>query len=112
MNKSDFVIVLTTIETKRQAELLARKMLEEKLAACVQIQKTQSRYWWNGKIECGDEYLLAIKTRGDLFAELSEFIKKNHSYETPEIVEIPMTIGSTEYLSWIESALERGKTKK
>jgi periplasmic divalent cation tolerance protein len=103
MNVSDFIIVLTTIETKQQAEDLAQKILEAKLAACVQIQKIQSRYWWNGKIECCNEYLLSIKTRADLFAELSEFIGKNHSYEIPEIVQIPIIDGSSEYLNWMES---------
>jgi periplasmic divalent cation tolerance protein len=103
VNKSSFVIILTTIGTKQQAEDLAQKILEAKLAACVQIQKIQSRYWWNGKIECGDEYLLSIKTCADLFAELVDFIKQNHSYEIPAIVQIPIIDGSSEYLNWIGS---------
>ncbi|MDR2645983.1 MAG: divalent-cation tolerance protein CutA [Holosporaceae bacterium] len=111
MNKNDFVIVLTTIETKQQAEVLAQKILEEKFAACVQIQKIQSRYWWNGKIRCSDEYLLSIKTCA-MFAELSDFIKQNHSYETPEIVQIPITDGSAEYLSWMRSAVKCRKANE
>ncbi|MDR0677747.1 MAG: divalent-cation tolerance protein CutA [Holosporaceae bacterium] len=106
MNRSNFVIVLTTIETKQQAEVLTKKILEKKLAACIQIQKIQSRYWWNGKIERSDEYLLAIKAPANLFAEISNFIKKNHSYETPEIVQIPVTDGSKEYLDWIRETTE------
>jgi periplasmic divalent cation tolerance protein len=110
MNQSDFIIVLTTVETEQQAEDLAQKVLERRLAACVQIQKIKSRYWWNGKIQHSDEYLLSIKTRANLFSKLSEFIKENHPYETPEIVQIPIVAGSDEYFEWIESALNLKKS--
>jgi periplasmic divalent cation tolerance protein len=106
MNKNSFVIVLTTIGTKQQAEIIAQKILEAKLAACVQIQKTQSRYWWNEKIECSNEYLLSIKTRDDLFDELVDFIKQNHFYEIPEIVQIPITNGLEKYLEWMKSTVK------
>jgi periplasmic divalent cation tolerance protein len=100
------IFVLTTVETEQQAEVFAQKILEEKLAACVQIQKIQSRYWWNEKIERADEYLLSIKTRADLSSELSDFIKQNHFYEIPEIVQIPIAGGSEEYLNWMRSAVK------
>jgi periplasmic divalent cation tolerance protein len=105
MHQSSFAIVLTTVESEQQAGELAQKILEERLAACVQIHKIRSRYWWNGKIEHGDEYLLSIKTKVDLFSDLSEFIKQNHSYEIPEIVQIPITGGSDKYLEWMESVI-------
>jgi periplasmic divalent cation tolerance protein len=94
-------IVLTTVNDARQSEALSGKILEKKLAACVQIQKIKSFYRWQGKVEHNDEYLLLIKTRSGLFAELSAFIKENHSYQTPEIVELPIENGSDEYLGWI-----------
>ncbi|GHU15535.1 divalent-cation tolerance protein CutA [Alphaproteobacteria bacterium] len=102
MALDDYTIVTTTVETEQQAEALARKIVVEKLAACVQIQKIKSVYSWNDKIELNDEHLLMIKTRSDLFAEISEFIKENHDYQVPEIVQIPITNGSNEYLSWIK----------
>jgi periplasmic divalent cation tolerance protein len=105
MKQDDFAIVLTTVETERQAEDLAQKILAGKLAACVQIQRIKSRYWWNGKIEHSDEYLLSIKTKAGLFSDLSEFIVENHPYETPEIVRIPIADGSDKYLEWIESVI-------
>jgi periplasmic divalent cation tolerance protein len=105
--KTDCVIVLTTTDSEEESEKLAQMLLEEKLAACVQIQKIKSHYRWNEKIECADEYLLMIKTRPNLFSEISELICQNHSYETPEIVQIPITRGSPKYLAWIESTLEQ-----
>jgi periplasmic divalent cation tolerance protein len=105
MERSNFIIVLTTVEDEQQAEDLAQKILEERLAACVKIQKIKSRYWWNGKIDHSDEYLLSIKTKADLFPNISEFIKQNHPYETPEIVQIPITDGLDEYFEWMESII-------
>jgi periplasmic divalent cation tolerance protein len=104
-SRNNFAIILTTIETEQQAENLAQKILEERLAACVQIQEIKSRYWWKGEIKCGDEYLLLIKTKTKLFSDLSKFIKQNHPYETPEIVQIPITSGSEKYLEWLESVI-------
>jgi periplasmic divalent cation tolerance protein len=69
MKQSNFVIVLTTVETERQAEDLSQKILEKRFAACVQIQQIRSRYWWNDKIAHSDEYLLSIKTRANLFCD-------------------------------------------
>ncbi|MDR2794536.1 MAG: divalent-cation tolerance protein CutA, partial [Holosporaceae bacterium] len=98
-------IVLTTVKTEQQAGELSQKILGKKLAACVQIQKIKSRYWWNGEIKFGNEYLLLIKTKTKLFSDLSKFIEKNHPYETPEIVQIPITGGSEKYLEWPESVI-------
>jgi periplasmic divalent cation tolerance protein len=110
MTQSNFAIVLTTVGTEQQAEALAQKILEGKLAACIQIQKIKSSYWWNEKIEHGDEYLLSIKTKTNLFSSLSEFIKKNHSYETPEIIQIQIISGSNKYLEWMDSVLNYKKS--
>jgi periplasmic divalent cation tolerance protein len=110
MEQSNFSIVLTTVETERQAEELSQKILEKRLAACIQVQKIKGRYWWNGKIEHSDEYLLLIKTKIDLFPDLSEFIPQKHSYETPEIVQIPIINGSDEYFEWMDSVLNCKKS--
>jgi periplasmic divalent cation tolerance protein len=110
MNQSNFAIVLTAVVTEQQAEALAQRMLERKLAACIQIQKIKSYYRWNDKIAHDNEYLLLIKTKTNLFSDLSEFIKKNHSYETPEIIQIPIISGSNKYLEWMESVLNHKKS--
>jgi periplasmic divalent cation tolerance protein len=110
MNRSNFAIVLTTVESEQQSEDLAQRILKRRFAACVQIQRIKSHCWWNGKIEHGDEYLLLIKTKARLFHDLSEFIMENHPYETPEIVQIPITDGSGKYFEWMESTLNHKKS--
>jgi periplasmic divalent cation tolerance protein len=105
--KTDCGIIITTAGSEEESEKLARMLLGEKLAACVQIQRIKSHYWWNEKIECADEYLLMIKTRTNLFVEISELICQNHSYETPEIIQIPITDGSQKYFEWIESVVKK-----
>jgi periplasmic divalent cation tolerance protein len=109
-NQGSFAIVLTTVATEQQAEELSQKILEKKLGVCVQTQKIKSRYWWNGKVQHSDEYLLSIKTKSDLFPDISEFIKQNHPYEIPEIIQIPITDRSDEYFEWMESVLNRKKS--
>jgi periplasmic divalent cation tolerance protein len=110
MEQNNFIIVLTTVETEQQAEELVQRILEKKLAACVRLQKIKSHYWWNGEVQHSDEYLLSIKTKTELFPNVSEFIKQNHPYEIPEIVQIPITDGSDEYFEWMESVLNRQKS--
>jgi periplasmic divalent cation tolerance protein len=100
--QGDFSIIVTTMKTERQARALAAEILKEKLAACVQIQKIESFYRWKDKIEHGNEHILTIKTQTSLFSALSEIIKKNHDYQTPEIIQIPILDGMPEYLGWIK----------
>lgn len=101
---SGFVITLTTVESKERAEDLATRIVEGRLAACVQLQSVKSFYRWQNEVKRGDEHLLIIKTMADSFAKLSEFIAKNHGYKIPEIVQIPITGGLPEYLHWIEAS--------
>ena len=96
-----YIVVLTTVGTKQFANDLARSIVSERLAACVQIQSVQSVYRWKDKVCAEPEWLLAIKTTDARYAELEAHIRANHSYETPEIVRIPIVGGSREYLAWI-----------
>jgi len=101
-----FIQVMTTTETREQAQTIARYLVEEKLAACVQITDVvESTYRWKGNVECSREYLCLIKTREDLFPKIEAAIKKLHSYETPEIIAVPIVKGSKEYLKWLEDTL-------
>ena len=101
-----FIQVMTTTETREQAQTIARHLVEEKLAACVQItDAVESTYRWKGNVECSREYLCLIKTREDLFPKIEAAIKKLHSYETPEIIAVPIIQGSTEYLEWLDESL-------
>ena len=98
-----YIQVSTTTETKEQAENIAQHLVEKKLAACVQITgPITSIYRWKGKVEKAQEWLCVIKTREELFDRVETAIKKMHTYETPEIVAVPIIKGSKEYLTWLD----------
>jgi len=100
------VIIFTTTETEKEAEKIANALLEDRIAACVNIiPKIRSRYWWQGKIEKSGETLLLIKTKENLVSQVEERIKSLHSYECPEVVAIEISEGSADYLDWIEQTL-------
>jgi periplasmic divalent cation tolerance protein len=95
-------VVLTTINSKEQAEKLAKGILEARLAACAQIQVITSYYWWEGKVANDPEYLIYFKTDAAKYKELESRIATIHPYDTPEIIQIPIEAGSSKYLAWIE----------
>ena len=95
-------IVLTTTASDEEAERIARALLEEKLAACVQVQAVTSLYRWKGEIACDAERLLFIKTTADRWDAVRDRIVALHSYETPEILRVPVEAGLDRYLAWIE----------
>lgn len=102
----NFIQVMTTTETKAQAQAIARHLVEERLAACVQITDVvESTYRWKNKVETTREYLCLIKTREDLFPRVEAAVKKLHAYETPEIIAVPIVNGSEEYLKWLSESL-------
>ena len=94
--------MLTTLPDRAGAETLARELLADRLAACVQIGATlQSLYHWHGEIETAQETPLAVKTRGELYARVEAAIRSRHPYELPEIIAVPITDGLSDYLDWI-----------
>ena len=100
------LVVLTTTPTKTEADILAGKIVEAKLAACVQIlPEMTSVYEWNGEIRRDAEQLLLIKTLPEKWDELSAFITANHSYAVPEIVALDADKVSGPYLDWINKLL-------
>jgi periplasmic divalent cation tolerance protein len=100
---TDKIVVLTTCESPEQADQLARKLVEARLAACVNIVSgARSVYRWKGKVEEAAEFVLMIKSRRDLFPALCAALSKLHSYEVPEIIALPIVDGSEAYLSWLE----------
>jgi len=100
------LVVLTTTPTKSEADILAGKIIEARLAACVQIlPQMTSVYEWNGNVHREGEHLLLIKTPSERWDELSAFISANHSYETPEIVGIEAEKVAGPYLDWINGLL-------
>ena len=103
---TDKIVVFTTCNSEKQAARLARHLVEQRFAACVNIlPKARSIYRWKNKIETAAEYVLLIKSRRDLFAAIRAEIQKIHTYEVPEIVAVQVVEGSEAYLGWIDREL-------
>lgn len=99
---TDKVVIMVTASSRRECRKIARRLIEEKLAACVNIsQPVQSVYRWEGKIEQSKEFLMFIKTNRDLFPQIKAEIDLVHSYHTPEIICLPIIDGSPNYLQWV-----------
>jgi periplasmic divalent cation tolerance protein len=94
-------MMLTTTSTADEARKIAQLLIEEKLAACVQLLPIESFYVWEGAIQNEPERLLLIKTRTALFEKAIARIKEVHSYTVPEVVAMPFTAGFAGYLNWI-----------
>ncbi len=95
-------VVMVTTSNEAEAEKIARQLVENKLAACVSIiPKMRSIYIWEDEIRDDEEFLMIIKTRGDLFDKVRDNIKSLHSYSVPEIISFPITHALDEYVSWI-----------
>jgi periplasmic divalent cation tolerance protein len=102
-----YIQISTTTETKEEAQKIAQYLVEQKLAACVQITgPIESTYRWRGNVETANEWLCLIKTREALFNKVQAAIKKLHSYEIPEIIAISIIKGSKEYLNWLYEETE------
>jgi periplasmic divalent cation tolerance protein len=102
MNPTKACVVMTTVSSKEQAEKIARAVLEARLAACVQIQEITSYYWWDDKISREGEQLLYLKTTADKYQALEALLIANHSYDTPEILQLSIETGFEKYLGWIQ----------
>lgn len=96
------ILVMTHLPDREAALGLARALLAEKLAACVNIgTPVDSMYHWQGQIETASEVPVAIKTRAALYPRVEAVILARHTYELPEIVAVPLTYGSSAYLDWL-----------
>ena len=105
---ADYIQVLTTTETREQAQSIARSVVERRLAACVQvIGPITSTYWWKEHVETAEEWLCLAKSRQDLYEPLERAIREAHPYDVPEILAVPVVAGSRSYLEWLNDALEQ-----
>lgn len=89
------------------AERLARALLDSKLAACINIvDKVESLYFWEGEIKKEQEALMHIKTRASSVSKVIVFLEKEHPYEVPEIIAVPILEGSKAYLDWVKESVD------
>ena len=106
MDANEGIVVLITAANSEEAARFADLLLERRLAACVQIlPEMESVYRWQGKIERQKEVLLIAKTIKSRFEELESNVRAIHSYETPEIIALPLEAGSPAYLEWLNSSV-------
>jgi periplasmic divalent cation tolerance protein len=100
-------VVLTTAGSREEARKIAHGLVEQRLAACVNIVgQVESVYRWQGKVEQAGEFLLIIKTTETALTQVRDAIRELHSYELPECVVLTITDGSKEYLEWLESSVD------
>jgi len=105
---TQYGVLLTTAPTREEAAKIANLLIDEKLAACVQLLPIESFYVWQGKTQNGTEVLLLVKTRAALFESAIARIKAVHSYSVPEIVAMPFTAGFQGYFDWIDDVTPHG----
>lgn len=106
-NITDAIVVLMTAGSREEAARLAEMLVGARLAACVQIMpEMESIYHWEGSIERDPEFLLLAKTTRSKFNDVEREVRALHSYETPEIIALPVTLGSAPYLEWLGGTVE------
>ncbi len=97
------IVVLVTVSSEQEAETIATALLEERLAACVNVTgPVRSLYRWEGHIADDQEWQLIIKTRARLFDALATRVRALHPYAVPEIIALPVLAGTADYVNWIQ----------
>ena len=107
MTDTPYRLILCTCPDNQVAEQLATTLVEQRLAACINVVPgLTSIYRWQGKLEKGTEALLLIKTTRELYSAVENAIRQRHPYELPEIIAVTVDEGSPDYLRWITTSLE------
>jgi len=108
---SEYSIIVSTFPNKELTKKTAKILVERQLAACVQSFPIESVYLWNDEVHDENEIMLFIKSRTELFEEITTAIKELHPYEVPEIIRIPVSGGLQEYLAWISGCTRKSKNE-
>jgi len=111
---TDKRVVLVTCGSEEEASRIARALVAERLAACVNIfdSPVRSVYRWKGRIETAMEHLLVVKTRRARLKALEAAVKRLHSYQTSEIIALPIAEGSRAYLAWLEECVRPAPARR
>ena len=106
-SSENYRLVFVTCANHMQAKLIARSVVEKRLAACVSILRSpiESHYRWKGKVEKARELLLFIKTTARKLGALEREVRRLHSYDVPEFIALPIIAGSKAYLAWLDDSV-------
>ncbi len=101
------IVVLVTCGSVEEARKIGHALVEERLAACVNVVQApvESIYRWKGRVDTATEFLMIIKSSRERFSALEERLRKLHSYEIPEIIALPIEKGSSDYLAWLADSV-------
>jgi periplasmic divalent cation tolerance protein len=106
---SEFIVILVTTSSIKEADRISKVLVEKRLAACVNIIKDiRSIFFWKGKLSDEKEVLLIAKSKKKNFEKIEKEVKRLHSYEVPEIIGLPILMGSEDYLDWVEKEADKG----
>ena len=104
----DFAFIITTVSTEKEGRMIANELVQNKLAACVNIvPKVHSVYEWENQIQNDEELLLLFKTTKEREKDIYHTVESLHSYDTPELITIPIDHGSRPYLQWLENSVQK-----
>lgn len=100
-----YAVIFITCANKKEAGRIAKALVKNKLAACVNIvDKIESIFWWQGKVDLASEALLIMKSKREKLTKIIKLVKSMHSYEVPEIIALPIIGGYRPYLEWIDES--------
>ncbi|TMB52215.1 MAG: divalent-cation tolerance protein CutA [Deltaproteobacteria bacterium] len=109
MTDEEFIVILVTTATAAEAAQIARTLVEERLIACGNvIGPIRSLFRWQGAVDDASEHLLLAKARAADFVRVEERVRTLHSYDVPEVIAVPIRMGSAPYLGWLADATARG----
>jgi len=107
MEESAYIVLFTTASNSEEAHKIAKVLLSQRKAACVNIVPgISSLFWWQDKLDSAQESLLIIKTKASLLNQIVTLVKEIHSYEVPEIIALPIIGGNQDYLEWIDKEVK------
>ncbi|MBU0548803.1 MAG: divalent-cation tolerance protein CutA [Candidatus Omnitrophica bacterium] len=101
------IVIFITCTNNRQAKKIAKELLKERLVACVNIvDKIDSFFWWQGKVDSAREVLLIAKSKKTLMPGIIRQVKLLHSYQVPEVIALPIIAGNKDYIKWINQSCQ------
>lgn len=100
------IVIFITTANKKEAKKIASTLVKNRLAACANIvDKIESLFWWQGKVDRQDEALLIVKTHKAKITKIIKCVKSMHSYQVPEIIALPIICGNKDYLKWLDETI-------